>query len=146
MTIESRAARSRIVLFAAVLATGLDLPPSAEAAGELPTATAQRAAVQQERSYDGTVEAERRSTVSAQVSARIEQVPFDVDDYVERGDIIVQFRDRPVAAQLKQAEAAEQEAQPAPITAVSSNCSSRAGFPGRTWIGSRLTCNPQRLA
>lgn len=111
MTIESRAARSRIVLFAAVLATGLDLPPSAEAAGELPTATAQRAAVQQERSYDGTVEAERRSTVSAQVSARIEEVPFDVDDYVERGDIIVQFRDRPVAAQLKQAEAAEQEAR-----------------------------------
>jgi RND family efflux transporter MFP subunit len=64
-----------------------------------------------ERSFDGIVEAERRSTVSAQVAARIEEVPFDVDDYVERGDIIVQFRDRPAVAELKQAEAAAQEAR-----------------------------------
>jgi len=65
----------------------------------------------QERSFDGIVEAERRSTVSSQVAARIEEVPFDVDDYVERGDIIVQFRNLPAAADLKQAEAAAQEAQ-----------------------------------
>ena len=111
MIIDSRAAWPRIAWFAAAL--GITVASSAPAFAQvaLPTAAAQRAAVQQERSYDGIVEAERRSTVSAQVAARIEAVPFDVDDYVERGDIIVQFRDRPVAAELKQAEAAEQEAK-----------------------------------
>jgi len=111
MSIDPRAFRSRLPLLAAILCAIFGLPLNAVAQVELPTAIVQRAAVQQERSYDGTVEAERRSTVSAQVSARIEDVPFDVDDYVERGDIIVQFRDRPVAAELKQAEAAEQEAR-----------------------------------
>jgi len=110
MSTDPRAFRSRLPLFAVILGAVITLPLHAAAAGDLPTAVAERATVQQERSYDGTVEAERRSTVSAQVSARIEDVPFDVDDYVERGDIIVQFRDRPVAAELKQAEAAAQEA------------------------------------
>jgi RND family efflux transporter MFP subunit len=111
MSIDPPVLRARFALLAALLSAALVLPLSARATGELPTANAQLATVQQERSYDGIVEAERRSTVSAQVSARIEDVPFDVDDYVERGDIIVQFRDRPVAAELKQAEAAEQEAR-----------------------------------
>lgn len=111
MSIDPLASRLRLTPFAALLSAALLLPLPAAAAGDLPTVIAQRATVQQERSYDGIVEAERRSTVSAQVSARIEDVPFDVDDYVERGDIIVQFRDRPVAAELKQAEAAEQEAR-----------------------------------
>ena len=111
MSNDPRAYRSRVSLSAALLWVAVVLPLPAAAENEWPTATAQRATVQQERSYDGTVEAERRSTVSAQVSARIEDVPFDVDDYVERGDIIVQFRDRPVAAELKQAEAGAQEAR-----------------------------------
>jgi RND family efflux transporter MFP subunit len=111
MNIEPRAPRSRIPLLAALLGVALALPPFVAAADSLPVVAAQLSTVQQERSYDGTVEAERRSTVSAQVSARIEDVPFDVDDFVERGDIIVQFRDRPVAAELKQAEAAAQEAK-----------------------------------
>jgi RND family efflux transporter MFP subunit len=67
--------------------------------------------VTRERSFDGIVEAERRSTVSSQVAARIEELPVDVDDFVERGDIIVRFRDLPAAADLKQAEAAAQEAR-----------------------------------
>jgi len=111
MTAEARAACLRIALSTLVLGLAFALPSPGATAEELPTVTAQRATVPQERNYDGIVEAERRSTVSAQVSARIEDVPFDVDDYVERGDIIVQFRDRPVAAELKQAEAAAQEAK-----------------------------------
>jgi len=95
------------LLSALVILVGVPSP----AAADLPTVTAERVLVVQERSYDGIVEAERRSTVSAQVAARIEEVPFDVDDYVERGDIIVRFRDRPAAADLKQAEAAAQEAK-----------------------------------
>jgi RND family efflux transporter MFP subunit len=111
MKIEPSITHSRMPLLAAFLGVVLALPAVMAAGKPLPTIAAQFSTVPQERSYDGTVEAERRSTVSAQVSARIEDVPFDVDDYVERGDIIVQFRDRPVAAELKQAEAAAQEAK-----------------------------------
>jgi RND family efflux transporter MFP subunit len=111
MKIEPSITHSRMPLLAAFLGVVLALPAVMAAGKPLPTIATQLSTVPQERSYDGTVEAERRSTVSAQVSARIEDVPFDVDDYVERGDIIVQFRDRPVAAELKQAEAAAQEAK-----------------------------------
>jgi RND family efflux transporter MFP subunit len=111
MKFEPSITHSRMPLLAAFLGVVLALPAVMAADQPLPTIAAQLSTVQQERSYDGTVEAERRSTVSAQVSARIEDVPFDVDDYVERGAIIVQFRDRPVAAELKQAEAAAQEAK-----------------------------------
>jgi RND family efflux transporter MFP subunit len=80
-------------------------------ASDLSTLTVDKEWVPRERSFDGLVEAERRSTVSSQVAARIEELPFDVDDYVERGDIIVRFRDQPAAADLKQAEAADREAR-----------------------------------
>ena len=80
-------------------------------ASDLSTVTVEYETVPRERSFDGLVEAERQSTVSSQVSARIEELPFDVDDTVERGDIIVRFRDQQAAADLKQAEAAAQEAQ-----------------------------------
>jgi RND family efflux transporter MFP subunit len=80
-------------------------------ASDLPSTTVDWTTVSRERSFDGAVEAERRSTVSSQVAARIEELPFDVDDYVERGDIIVRFRNLPASADLKQAEAAEQEAR-----------------------------------
>lgn len=78
-------------------------------ASDLSTLTTEYETVPRERSFDGLVEAERRSTVSSQVAARIEELPFDVDDYVERGDIIVGFRDQQAAADLKQAEAAARE-------------------------------------
>ncbi len=97
--------------FRSILGLTLVRPVVGGDAAGLPSVVAERSLVTQERSFDGIVEAERRSTVSSQVAARIEEVPFDVDDYVERGDIIVQFRNLPAAADLKQAEAAAQEAQ-----------------------------------
>ena len=102
---------ARRLPFSIILGVTMMFALSLASAAGLPAVPAERSAVPQERSYDGIVEAERQSTVSAQVAARIEAVPFDVDDYVERGDIIVQFRDRPAAADLKQAEAAAQEAK-----------------------------------
>jgi len=96
---------------AALLACAALLAAGGVAANELQTVTVEREPVARERSFDGIVEAERRSTVSAQVAARIEELPFDVDDYVERGDVIVRFRDQPAAADLKQAEAAAREAR-----------------------------------
>jgi len=98
--------RSAAALFLLLAAVAANAP-----AQELPTTVIDWTTVSRERSFDGAVEAERRSTVSSQVAARIEELPFDVDDYVERGDIIVRFRNLPASADLKQAEAAEQEAR-----------------------------------
>lgn len=100
--------RQAVLALCAVITAAAGLPADA---ADLPTVAAERTTVPRERSYDGLVEAERQSTVSAQVSARIEEVPFDVDDYVERGDIIVRFRDLAAAADLRQAEAAAREAE-----------------------------------
>jgi RND family efflux transporter MFP subunit len=118
MTNESCGAKPRSARVACCCALSLTIlgfalsgPLSAADAAGLPSVVAERSLVTRERSFDGIVEAERRSTVSSQVAARIEEVPFDVDDYVERGDIIVQFRNLPAAADLKQAEAAAQEAR-----------------------------------
>jgi RND family efflux transporter MFP subunit len=105
----ARIAAARLVLLA--LAWVMALPASPAWAQTLPTVTAAYESVPRERSFDGLVEAERRSTVSSQVSARIEELPFDVDDFVERGAIIVRFRDQQATADLKQAEAAAQEAR-----------------------------------
>ncbi|MEJ2383028.1 MAG: efflux RND transporter periplasmic adaptor subunit [Xanthomonadales bacterium] len=102
---------ARAIRRAALLGLALLAPLATLGANDLPTVDVARESVARERSFDGIVEAERRSTVSAQVSARIEELPFDVDDTVERGDIIVRFRDQAAVADLKQAEAAAQEAR-----------------------------------
>ena len=103
--------RARNLRGAALLMLALLAPFAAGVASELPTVAVDTETVARERSFDGIVEAERRSTVSAQVAARIEELPFDVDDYVARGDIIVRFRDQAAVADLKQAEAAAQESR-----------------------------------
>jgi RND family efflux transporter MFP subunit len=101
----------QVVLLLAVFVTAGALPERTLRAADLPAVETQWSTVARERSFDGVVEALYRSTVSSQVAARIEELPVDVDDYVERGDIIVRFRNQPAAADLKQAEAVSQEAK-----------------------------------
>ena len=101
----------RIILALIILGALITVPAPVLWAAELPAMVTEWTTVKRERSFDGIVEAQFRSTVSSQVAARIEELPFDVDDYVERGDIIVRFRNQPAAADLKQAEAASQEAK-----------------------------------
>jgi RND family efflux transporter MFP subunit len=84
---------------------------SGHAAAELATVPAQRVTVADEYRYDGLLEAVHESTVSAEITARIEALPFDVDDFVERGQIIVRFRDQQAQADLDQAQAAAAEAE-----------------------------------
>ncbi len=103
--------RPRTTWAAIILGTLAAIAASPLWAADLPTIVTELATVTRERSFDGEVEAERRSTVSSQVAARIEEIPVDVDDYVERGDIIVRFRDLQASADLQQAEAATQEAR-----------------------------------
>lgn len=81
------------------------------AAAELPTATAAMETVAEEQMLDGVVEAVNRSTVSAQTSGRVIELPFDVDDYVEQGEVIVRLRDNEQQARLERARAGLEEAR-----------------------------------
>jgi RND family efflux transporter MFP subunit len=63
-----------------------------------------------ERVWDGRIEAVNQATVSAQTSGRIASLPFDVNDYVAAGDVVMRFTDTEQKAALSRAEAAFQEA------------------------------------
>jgi RND family efflux transporter MFP subunit len=80
-------------------------------AGDLETLTVEAATVTRETSFDGRLEAINRSTVSAQTSGRITQLPFDIGDYVEAGELIVAITDDEQQAQVERAQAAVAEAQ-----------------------------------
>jgi RND family efflux transporter MFP subunit len=80
-------------------------------AAELSTATAKVEEVVEEQVFDGVVEAVNRSTVSAQTTGRITELPFDVDDYVEQGEVIVRFRNQEQKARLERARASLEEAR-----------------------------------
>ncbi len=86
--------------------------PSAESeSAGLKTAEATLQVIAREQVVDAVIEAVQQSTVSAQTSGRITDVLVDVDDYVNKGDIIVRFRDREQQAALKAAVARAEEAR-----------------------------------
>lgn len=58
-----------------------------------------------QRRFDATVEAVNKSTIAAQVSERIVEINFDIDDYVEQGVVLLRFNDTKQQARLKQAQA-----------------------------------------
>ena len=64
-----------------------------------------------EKLFDGVIEAVHKATISAEVSGRIEELLFDVDDYVPQNAIVVRFRDRDQQAALKSAKASLAEAR-----------------------------------
>ncbi len=59
---------------------------------------------------DGVIEAVQRSTVSAQTSGTVLELPYDVDDAVEEGELIVRLEDSEQRARVSQAESAQAEA------------------------------------
>lgn len=87
--------------------------PGLGSAAELPAVEARIATVDAEQVLDGVIEAVNRSTVSAQISARVIELPFDVDDFVAQGQVIVRFRDTEQKAQLERARANLEEARAA---------------------------------
>lgn len=91
-----------------LLAMASAAPGVAAVPFETVTATLEDAA--RERVWDGRVEAVNQATVSAQTSGRIAELPFDVNDYVEAGAVLMRFTDTEQKAALAQAEAALQEA------------------------------------
>ncbi len=63
-----------------------------------------------ERVWDGRVEAVNRATISAQTSGRIAELPFDVNDFVDAGAVVMRFTDTQQQAALASALAALEEA------------------------------------
>lgn len=66
-----------------------------------------------ERVWDGVVEAVHSATLSAQTSGRVLELPFDVNDYVKAGDVVVRFTDVEQQSAQRQARAALAAAQAA---------------------------------
>ncbi len=121
----SKTANIRVV--APALALLLALPTaraadSAPADGEPRPALAQAEAhyqtVPREYRLDGVVEAINRTTVSAQTQGQVDAILYDVDDFVNKGDLIARLRDTEhrsrvaqAAAELKSATAQLQQAR-----------------------------------
>jgi RND family efflux transporter MFP subunit len=61
-------------------------------------------------SLEGLVEAEQISTISARTAGKIEQIHFDVNDFVEKNEVVVVIDNEQQASSLKQAEATLKEA------------------------------------
>lgn len=104
----------RTTLAAAVL---LALPIVATADMPFLTATVERQTLMQERILDGRVEAVQRATISAQTSARVLEVFYDVDDFVEQGDLVVQLSDTEQRSRVRAAEGSLSEARAQAIEA-----------------------------
>lgn len=92
--------------------------PASPSATGLATLTVGKQAAAEERLWDGVVEAVNKATLSAQTGGRVTELPFDVNDYVKVGDVIVRFTDveqqsgrRQADAALRAAEAAAREAE-----------------------------------
>ncbi|MCK4742526.1 MAG: efflux RND transporter periplasmic adaptor subunit [Sulfuriflexus sp.] len=83
---------------------------SEPAAIKLELATVNYEEVVVQRYFDATVEAVHKATIAAQVSERITEINFDVDDYVEQGSILIRFKDIKQRARLEQAHAGLREA------------------------------------
>jgi len=80
-------------------------------AAELETETVRYEQVPRLYRLDGVIEAVQKTTVSAQISGQVDAVLFDVDDYVEKDEVIVHLNDKQPAARLKQAQAELNEAK-----------------------------------
>lgn len=80
------------------------------AAVELETFKAELEETVREFLSDGNVEAINRSTITAQTSGQVEEILFDVDDYVDQGQVLVKLKNTQQKARLQQAEADLKEA------------------------------------
>lgn len=100
-----RSMRSTLLLACAVLA-----PTSALAADQadpppLTTAPAEFRTLPREYRLDGVVEAVNRSTVSAQTQGQIQEILYDVDDFVEKGALLARIKDTEHRTRVSQAAA-----------------------------------------
>ena len=107
---------SRLLLATALISACSDAPPAPgteqiAAAASLASQVVEVSRVPRETAFDGAVEAINQSTVSAQTTGRVVELPFDVGDYVEKDAVIVRFTMTEQRARSGGAEAALAEAR-----------------------------------
>ncbi len=96
----------------ALLALFIALPIShASVADSLDSFTVSQHARDQERLFDGVVEAVNQTTVSAQTAGRVIEINFDIDDNVEKDDILIKISNNEQSASATQAAAAVSQAR-----------------------------------
>jgi len=93
------------------IVTWLALAGAVQAAIPFETVAVGYEVAPRERIWDGRIEAVNQATVSAQTSGRIAELPFDVNDFVDAGQVIMRFTDSEQQAALARAQAALEEAQ-----------------------------------
>lgn len=81
------------------------VPVVVQAVLPFPTVEVAYEVAPRERIWDGRIEAVNQATVSAQTSGRIAELPFDVNDFVDAGKVIMRFTDTEQRAALTRAEA-----------------------------------------
>jgi len=84
--------------------------PAMLPAPDLETLVLEPRTVPVERELDGSIEAVNQATVSAQTAGRVEEIYYDVNDFVPAGAVIIRLRATEQRAGLEQAEAALKEA------------------------------------
>ena len=82
-----------------------DATPPARDPG-LQTLTVAPVSAARERSWDGVVQAVNQATLAAQTAGRVVELPFDVNDVVKAGDVVVRFTDVEQRSGRAQADAA----------------------------------------
>jgi RND family efflux transporter MFP subunit len=92
----------QIAALAALLTT---LGAAAQGPAELATAEANYRSVAREYRLDGIVEAINRTTVSAQTQGQVEEIFYDVDDFVEKGAVVARLKDTEHRARVTAAAA-----------------------------------------
>jgi len=106
-------------MLAGLAACGSPPPPAPRSKpANLASMAVQPKTTRREQDWDGVVEAVNQATMYAQTSGRVVELPYDVNDYVKAGAVIVRFTDveqksarRQAQAQLASAKASYNEAE-----------------------------------
>ena len=80
-------------------------------AAELQTVVAIPVAAPRERTIDGLIEAVHQATITAQTAGRITKIHADVDDYVSKGDVLIEFSGKGQRAAFNAAQANLKQAE-----------------------------------
>ena len=94
-----------LLLLSGVLISGV-----LQAETKLSTIKVEKQIVPNMRVVDATIEAVQQATVSSQVTGRIVEISVDVDDYVQKGTVIIRFRNKQQQAAYNAAKARFEEA------------------------------------
>lgn len=91
--------------------TSLVATSQAKEKAQLETITVKKTEVPSLQVFNGEIEAVNKSTLSAQTGGSIEELNYDVGDFVKKGQVIARIKSRTQKAGLRQAQASVGEAK-----------------------------------